>query len=261
MALIPKLTYPGQIDESDAAYPHGKAQNISVSGDGTGTPWEKELVNDHFGFQQALLDAASITPSGSPDEVGTSDYLDAIQRLIDAGGVRFNASGEVLLYDVAGNPVTLLGNVYRGANLAQMDNPANFVRGLGFINGAANVAQCRWDLSDLPRNAEIYYIRALVMPGVARPTSGDRMELIVASISISGFSTPVTAPITVRADERDDGTADAQWIVADFSSAPLAVSLGAFWAAEITVGADAGVNADAILGLNVYYSLDRLATI
>lgn len=259
MALIPKLTYPGQIDESDPAYPHGKAQNISVSGDGTGTPWERTLVNDHFGFQQALLAAAGITPSGAPDEVGTSDYLDAIQRLIDAGGVRFNASGEVLLYDVAGNPVTLLGNVYRGANGAQLDNPLNFVRALGYVNGAANNAQLRWDFSDLPRGAVIYYVRALVKPGVARPTSGDRVQLIVQSTSISGFATPVAVTDTVRADVRDDGTNATQWIVANFASSPLDLSLGAEWAAEITCGADAGVNADTVRMMNVYYTLDRLA--
>lgn len=82
MAIAPKDEYPGQTITSDPAYPQGKARNVTVSGDGTGTPWEERLVNDIFGFQQALLEAASITPSGSPDEVGASQYLDAVRKVI-----------------------------------------------------------------------------------------------------------------------------------------------------------------------------------
>lgn len=81
MALIPINRYPDQID-ADAAYPQGKARNITVSGDGTGTPWEKDLVNDVFGLLQSLLSDASITPSGNPDEVGASDYLTAIKAMV-----------------------------------------------------------------------------------------------------------------------------------------------------------------------------------
>jgi uncharacterized protein (DUF2345 family) len=80
MALIPSSRYPAQTD-SDAAYPHGKARNAGSYQDGTGTPLDKDLVNDIFGFQQALLDAADITPSGDPDEVGASQYLEAVQTI------------------------------------------------------------------------------------------------------------------------------------------------------------------------------------
>lgn len=83
MALDPSARYPGQIDVSDpTGYPYGAAQNITVVGDGTGTPWEEDLVNDIFGFQQALLDEAGITPSGDPDKVGASDYLSAMKLVI-----------------------------------------------------------------------------------------------------------------------------------------------------------------------------------
>jgi hypothetical protein len=78
MALIPGTRYPAQTDVA-AGYPQGKARNAGASQDGTGTPLEKDWVNDQFGFQQALLDAAGITPSGSPDAVGASQYLDAIR--------------------------------------------------------------------------------------------------------------------------------------------------------------------------------------
>src|SRR6185369_18065530 len=83
MALSPKATYPGQLNETDPGYPHGKAQNVVVAGDGTGTPWEERLVNDILGFQQSLLGAAKITPSGTADKVGASQYLDALKALIE----------------------------------------------------------------------------------------------------------------------------------------------------------------------------------
>lgn len=82
MALVPKITYPVQTISSDPAYPYGKAQNITTVGDATGTPWEAALVNDLFGFQQALLAAGGITPSGNPDSVAASDYLAAVLSII-----------------------------------------------------------------------------------------------------------------------------------------------------------------------------------
>lgn len=81
MAINPETQYPGQIAPSDADYPFGSARNITTPGDGTGTPWEAALVNDVFGFQQALLDAAGIVPSGTPDKVTASQYLEALNDI------------------------------------------------------------------------------------------------------------------------------------------------------------------------------------
>lgn len=81
MALRPRGRYPGQTT-TDPAYPHGKARDVAMSGDGTGTPLQEDLVNDIFGLQQALLAAAGITPSEVPDTAVVSQYLDAIQYLI-----------------------------------------------------------------------------------------------------------------------------------------------------------------------------------
>lgn len=93
MAIRPEDTYPGQTVPADADYPHGSARNITVSGDGTGTPLERTWLNDVWGFLQALLDGASITPSGTPDKVGASDYLDALVTLF--------ASAPALLSEIA----------------------------------------------------------------------------------------------------------------------------------------------------------------
>src|SRR5688572_7770034 len=81
MALIPSSRYPAQT-VADAGYPQGKARNAGSHQDGTGTPLEKDWLNDIWGFEQALLDEADITPSGNPDAVGASQYLQAVQTLI-----------------------------------------------------------------------------------------------------------------------------------------------------------------------------------
>jgi hypothetical protein len=87
MALIPGSRYSGQTD-TDAAYPQGKARNAGSYQDGTGTPLEKDWVNDIWGFLQALLAYAAITPSGDPDEVGASQYMQAVQYVEAAASER-----------------------------------------------------------------------------------------------------------------------------------------------------------------------------
>jgi hypothetical protein len=84
MALNPKDTYGGQVRISDPAYPYGKARNKTTVGDTNGTPLEQQWVNDLWGWQQALLAAGGLTPSGTPDKVGASQYLLAIQEVIRA---------------------------------------------------------------------------------------------------------------------------------------------------------------------------------
>ena len=85
MALNPSAAYPGQIDTTSdpAGYPFGAAQNDAVIGDGLGTPLERGWVKDLFGFLQALLVQAGLTPSGTPDKVGASQYLTALTTLGD----------------------------------------------------------------------------------------------------------------------------------------------------------------------------------
>lgn len=78
MAINPETQYPGKIEPASAEFPYGKARNITLPSDGKGTPWEAALVNDLFGFQQALLSDAGVVPSGTPDEVGASQYLQSL---------------------------------------------------------------------------------------------------------------------------------------------------------------------------------------
>ena len=82
MALDYIARYPVQTDATDPNMPLGKAQNIVTSGDGTGTPWEKDLVNDDWGFKQAILTEAGITPSGAADNANASQYLGGVKIVI-----------------------------------------------------------------------------------------------------------------------------------------------------------------------------------
>ncbi|ASU03360.1 hypothetical protein [Pseudoalteromonas phage J2-1] len=82
MAIVASNLYSGRVVTGDSGYPLGKAQDIVNGEKGTGTPLRASWVNDQWGFLQALLDAADITPSGTPDQVGQSDYLDAVNKLI-----------------------------------------------------------------------------------------------------------------------------------------------------------------------------------
>lgn len=84
MAIIPSSlpSYNGQTNAPDDGYPLGSARDDATPGDLTGTPRVAAEVNDSLGFRQALLAAAGITATGSPDKVGASQYLEAINVLI-----------------------------------------------------------------------------------------------------------------------------------------------------------------------------------
>lgn len=103
MAIKPSTSFPGRVDLSDpVGYPDGKAKDQTVPGNGT--PFVAELVNDIFGAQQALLDEAGITASGSPDKVGASQYLDAIKAIAAAAG---GAGGRLVKFLTSSGTLTI----------------------------------------------------------------------------------------------------------------------------------------------------------
>ncbi|MCH9712741.1 MAG: hypothetical protein K0U20_08975 [Proteobacteria bacterium] len=103
MAINPLLQYPGKVAAATSDYPYGGAQNITTPGDGTGTPWEAAIVNDVLGMQQALLKANAVVPSGSPDKVAASQYLQAIIAIASGRATLYNETGAADAYVL--NPV------------------------------------------------------------------------------------------------------------------------------------------------------------
>lgn len=91
--IIPSAKYPSQTAVDLTNYPQGKARNVTASGDGTGTPFEKDWVNDWFGFQQAAALAAGITPSGVPDTAVSSQLLDAIRSVVQLPCALYQITG------------------------------------------------------------------------------------------------------------------------------------------------------------------------
>ena len=81
MAIKPDSLFVGKIAAASTNYPLGSARNITTPGDGTGTPFLADLVNDTFGFYQAVLAEAGITPSENPDTAINSQYLDGLKAL------------------------------------------------------------------------------------------------------------------------------------------------------------------------------------
>ena len=118
MSLNPETSFVGKIAPSDANYPYGSARDITTPGDATGTPWKALLVNDIFGFQQAMLNYANIVPSNSPDTILASQYLESLQQLV-AGSTYLVDSGAANAYlasVVANAPVIrslITGATYR----------------------------------------------------------------------------------------------------------------------------------------------------
>jgi hypothetical protein len=144
--IIPSAKYPSQIDVTDLSnYPQGKARNVTASGDNTGTPFEKSWINDWFGFQQAAVVAAGITPSGSPDTVIASDLLNAVrqisyQRMIGA----YFITGLISKNDTQLFPLTTnfqSGSFILASDQVQVPEPGKYkvtFTGLAMASSAAN---------------------------------------------------------------------------------------------------------------------------
>jgi hypothetical protein len=95
MAINPSTngTMMGRITAPDANYPYGSSKDESGAGAGDGTPYFKARADDIFGFQQALLRASSIVPSGNADNVLVSQYLQSLVEQAAGRAVNFDEEG------------------------------------------------------------------------------------------------------------------------------------------------------------------------
>lgn len=100
--IIPSSKYPAQTAVDLTNYPQGKARNVTASGSGDGTPFDKEWVNDFFGFEQALVLEAGITPSNNAETALASQLKDAIKTMIIRRQIAF--------YTITPGPVVIGAN-------------------------------------------------------------------------------------------------------------------------------------------------------
>lgn len=112
MAIDITSLYPGRVNPADSNYPYGSIKNKSPGAD-DGTPLDADWGNDIWGFLQSLLNAASITPNGVVERVGSSQYLNALRAMglrsannSQAGVVELATDGETQAGDDATRAVT-----------------------------------------------------------------------------------------------------------------------------------------------------------
>jgi hypothetical protein len=82
MALNYNSRYPLQTDVDAQFYPYGKAKNVSADDAADGFPFERDYINDQFGFFQKLLVESGTTPNGNVDTALSSQYFNALQNVI-----------------------------------------------------------------------------------------------------------------------------------------------------------------------------------
>lgn len=224
MAISPKDRYPGQIDTTSdpTGYPEGAARNVSVPGDGTGTPWEQDLVNDLLGWQQALLDYDGAAPSGTPEKVGASQYLDAIEQIAtDKAAAAITDLESLVRDDLAGSRGAFL-HASRGkpawdsvAARPHWELASSAGAAFDVMEAYSNTGVLQFSFTpgaELPFQCTVTAVRAWVTPAAAR-TGTDRMSLRYATL-------PDLVP-SVSSPEYDDESDSLQPITISGLSIPL----------------------------------------
>lgn len=245
MAIRPADAYPGQVVTSDPEYPHGKARNVAYDGDPTGTPLHERWLNDVWGWCQALLDAASITPSGDPDRVGASDYLDALKNLFTRAPAS-SVDGALAIFDgITGRLLKQAAAYMDGAHLVvpgsgsvkaggefefvaakarthvygpgRMRRTGSTGGGLQFsfgVNGSIAIldeaySEVTIDLDRFGPGMTLTGINVRVLPGAARATTGNRVTVDLFRVLHTDVNPSGLSPLWTGTD---DGTASAQYV-------------------------------------------------
>jgi hypothetical protein len=102
MAINPNTnaTMSGRVTAPTLDYPYGSSKNESAPGAGDGTPYFLARADDILGFQQALLAAAGLTPSGDADTALASQYLQGIIQQVQGRAGLFDDTGAADAYIV-----------------------------------------------------------------------------------------------------------------------------------------------------------------
>lgn len=126
--IIPGTLYPTKTTPPDADYPNGGPQDVTVPGDGTGSPWTAAVIKDLWGYQQGLCLRSGVTASGTPDTAPASQQIEALSKLC---GIRVPAVSNILAQDLS-----VFTTVAVSAWAAADDGGAGVWRNTGGAGGA-----------------------------------------------------------------------------------------------------------------------------
>lgn len=136
----------GRITAPDANYPYGSAKNDSTGTTGDGTPIRKPLMDDTYGFYQALLLRTGQVPSGNAETAIASQLADAV-AILGGQALRVNVASAAAVDLTASAPNTSHVNITGTDSISAFTVAAGrliFVRFGGaatLVNGAALVTQ------------------------------------------------------------------------------------------------------------------------
>ena len=82
MALKRDITYPGRFNAPTSGQPQGAFKNRTSPSSLDGSYFEKQWCNDWSALFSSVLDSAGVTPNGNVDEVGNSQYFQALLTVI-----------------------------------------------------------------------------------------------------------------------------------------------------------------------------------
>lgn len=116
MAVNLESEYPGRTNVDPVLSPNGTFKNETTAGAGDGVPFEEKAFSDLWGFLQHALEQENITASGTPDNVKSSQYYDALRFRFEGvrwGTVAQTVAGDADFYtDGAGNPLDASNDPY-----------------------------------------------------------------------------------------------------------------------------------------------------
>jgi hypothetical protein len=85
------IAYEDIVTNATGTFPDTTAQNVSIPGAGDGTEFVAAVVDDIWGFHQALLDYAGMTPDDVTEAAGASQMVEALKQC-------FGWPGEVVMW-------------------------------------------------------------------------------------------------------------------------------------------------------------------
>lgn len=98
---------PDRANAATAGYPDGSIKNESLPGNNDGTPLDNAWGNDILGGIAEFLDQAGISPSGNPDQVGSSDFFNAYTQLTRKRSNVYSINKFATVNDMVNNTLAL----------------------------------------------------------------------------------------------------------------------------------------------------------